>query len=318
MNPLPKSHIIVVGNEKGGTGKSTVAMHLAVGLMGIGYTVACFDLDGGQGTLTRFLANRRSFGFTIGQALPAPEIESLIDPGEPLAATDLLASALARHEGRHDVILMDSPGSSASLGSIGHGYADTLITPMNDSFVDLDVMARVDPQTNRIVSPSHYAATVWEAKKHHALRGGRGLDWVVMRNRMSPLDSRNMRQMDYVLGELARRIGFRLARGLTERVVYRELFLKGLTLLDDFDADGQPKGEKAAALSNVAARQEVRTLIATLRLPHPAPRPGAVPAATEPPRPLAEFRLESTFDNAGANADMGSWTSLLGDDGSHG
>ena len=55
-----KAHIIVIGNEKGGTGKSTLAMHLAVKLLLENFKIAVIDLDGRQGSLSKYIANRRS------------------------------------------------------------------------------------------------------------------------------------------------------------------------------------------------------------------------------------------------------------------
>mgnify|MGYP001799597670 CR=1 FL=1 len=65
------------------------------------------------------------------------------------------------------------------------------------------------------------------------------------------------------MGELARRIGGRGVPGVSERVIFRELFPRGLTLLDlrDIGVKGQMN------ISNVAARQEVRDLVRELRLP---------------------------------------------------
>src|SRR5690606_15270310 len=118
------------------------------------------------------------------------------------------------------------------LSRLAHSYADTLLTPLNDSFVDLDVLARVDPDTYRIVRPSHYSELVWESRKLKALRNRGNIDWVVMRNRMSSLDAHNKRRVHDALMELEKRIGFRSLPGLGERVIYRELFLQGLTLYD--------------------------------------------------------------------------------------
>src|SRR6266567_1006192 len=56
---LPTSpHVIVVGNEKGGSGKTTVAMHIAIALMKAGQRVATIDLDSRQKSLTHYIANR--------------------------------------------------------------------------------------------------------------------------------------------------------------------------------------------------------------------------------------------------------------------
>jgi chromosome partitioning protein len=88
------------------------------------------------------------------------------------------------------------------------------------------------------------------------------MDWVVLRNRIANLDAKNKRRVAGALDELAHRIGFRLAPGFSERVIFRELFLSGLTLLDLKDTD-----PAAMTMSNIAARQEVRDLLKALDLP---------------------------------------------------
>jgi chromosome partitioning protein len=162
-----------------------------------------------------------------------------------------------------DYIVADTPGSDTFLSRHAHTYADTLVTPLNDSFVDLDLLARIDAETLKVVRPSIYAETVWKQRQLRAMSGGKPVDWLVMRNRLSALAARNKRDMGAALESLAKRIGYRLAAGLSERVIYRELFLKGLTLLDL----REEKTGIAMTMSHVAARQEVRDLLAALNLP---------------------------------------------------
>ena len=57
----PSPRVIVVGNEKGGSGKSTVAMHIAVGLMKSHQRVATIDLDSRQKTFTHYIENRHAW-----------------------------------------------------------------------------------------------------------------------------------------------------------------------------------------------------------------------------------------------------------------
>jgi chromosome partitioning protein len=71
-----------------------------------------------------------------------------------------------------------------------------------------------------------------------------------------------MRRVGEAMSDLSRRIGFRVVSGLSERVIYRELFPSGLTLLDR----GQ-LGELGT--SHIAARQELREMIGGLGLPLP-------------------------------------------------
>lgn len=253
-----RAHVIVVGNEKGGTGKSTVSMHLIVGLLNMGLSVGSVDIDARQATLTRYIQNRkaRKDGTELGLRLPD---HVAVPPTADRAGDEArLTETVDRLIHQHEVVVIDTPGSDHYLSRLGHSYADTLITPLNDSLVDLDVLGLVDPGTMRILRPSHYAEMVWETKKARAMRGEKAVvDWIVMRNRLSNLDARNKRDMEKLLADLARRVGFRVVPGLGERVIYRSLFLEGLTLLDlrrkipGFEMN----------MSHVAARQELRTLM---------------------------------------------------------
>jgi chromosome partitioning protein len=156
--------------------------------------------------------------------------------------------------------VVDSPGRDSALARAAMARADTLVTPINDSFVDFDLIGEVDGDSFEVKKPSFYAELVWEARTRRAREQGRQMDWVVLRNRLSTLDARNKQRVGAALDALARRIGFRVLPGLSERVIFREFFPRGLTLLDraaltDF------------SLSHVAARNELRTLIAGLNLP---------------------------------------------------
>ena len=272
MNHGRKAHVIVVGNEKGGSGKSTTAVHVLVSLMRDGYAVGALDLDSRQQTLTRFLENRATFAARQGAALPLPAHAALAPSAAALrneAEADEHArfdEALGQLAARCDYIVLDCPGNDTFLSRLGHSYADTLVTPLNDSFVDLDLLARVDPVTYAVVRPSRYSEMVWEQRKHKFVRQRSSIDWIVLRNRLSHLDARNKRRVGQALDSLSARIGFRLGAGVAERVIYRELFPSGLTLMDL----GESGIGKELSLSQVAARQEVRNLMACLNLPEPA------------------------------------------------
>jgi chromosome partitioning protein len=260
------AHIIVIGNEKGGTGKSTVAMHLVVSLLALGASVGTIDLDARQATLTRYVENRRR-RVAGGHRLSMPDHEEVPPTADDKGDEARFLAALQRLRAAHDVVVIDTPGSNHPLSRLGHSYADTLVTPLNDSFIDLDVLAKVDPDSMKISRPSHYSEMVWDTKKVRALRGEKAVvDWFVLRNRLSTLDARNKRVMERLLGELAKRIGFRLVGGLGERVIYRELFLDGLTLFDLGEGSGIEM-----SLSHVAARQELRRLVDSLGLARFAP-----------------------------------------------
>lgn len=252
-------HVIVVGNEKGGSGKSTTAMHVTVALLRTGRRVAVMDLDVRQGSLGRFLENRRRYAERHGGAsLP---MATFVDvPAEETEPAMIALMAGLAHD--FDVVVIDTPGSDTPLNRLGHSFADTLITPMNDSFVDLDVLARVDPDTLKIAGPSQYAEMVWQQKMARAKRDGGSVDWIVMRNRLAHVDAHNKRVMGELISELAERIRFRTVPGFGERVVFRELFHAGLTMMDLKEV-GVSDG---LSMSHVAARQEVRALVEAIRL----------------------------------------------------
>jgi chromosome partitioning protein len=188
-------YVIVVGSEKGGTGKSTTAIHLAVALMKLGFRV-------------------------------------------------------------------DTPGSDSYLCRLGHNRADTLITPLNDSFLDIGVLAQINRERREVEAPSVYSQLVWEQNNQRVVAGRPPIDWVILRNRLAHIEARNMREISALLDLLAKRIGFRTAPGISERVVFRELFMKGLTALDLPD---QSNG-LAETRSHAAARREIQDLLAAIGL----------------------------------------------------
>lgn len=259
---VPKApHRIVFANEKGGTGKSTTAVHVAMALAYQGARVAAIDLDPRQRTLHRYLENRAETLRRRGIDLPMARF-AVFAQGDA-AALDRLAAELG--EGM-DFLIFDTPGKDDPLARHVATAADTLVTPLNDSFVDFDLIGQVDAETFKVRKLSFYAELIWEARKKRALatiqEGRRDMDWVVVRNRTQHVEARNMRRLDSALTELSKRVGFRIAQGLSERVIYRELFPSGLTLLD--------KGHLGElGTSHLVARQELRALIANLRLPVP-------------------------------------------------
>ena len=261
------AHIIVVGNEKGGAGKSTVSMHVATALARMGHKVSTLDLDLRQRTMGRYAENRKTFLAKAGLDLPSadchdlPDIDpSTLSPGENIY-DHRLSAAVASLEPQSDFILIDCPGSHTRLSQVAHSLADTLITPLNDSFIDFDLLAHTDAKGEKITGPSVYSEMVWNARQLRAQAGLRPIDWVVVRNRLGAQQMVNKEKMGAALDNLAKRIGFRTAPGFNERVIFRELFPRGLTLLDLKDI-----GVKQLNISNVAARQELRDLIKALNL----------------------------------------------------
>ncbi|MGE0750130.1 MAG: division plane positioning ATPase MipZ [Variibacter sp.] len=264
------AHVIVVGNEKGGSGKSTTSMHIAIALMKGGQRVATIDLDGRQKSLTHYVDNRRAWAKRTGLPLEIPTHHHIdrADSGhaEENEVTEFadFNRAVCSVEHDHDFIIIDTPGSDNYLMRLAHSLADTLVTPLNDSFVDFDVLGSVDPETFAVTGTSHYAEMVREARRQRRSVDGGMTDWVVLRNRLTPIGSRNKQTMAESLNELAHQMAFRLADGFAERVVYREFYPRGLTALDDMTET--TLGAKPS-LSHLSARQEVRALIERLRLP---------------------------------------------------
>jgi chromosome partitioning protein len=253
-----KPHIIVFANEKGGTGKSTTAVHVAIALAAKGGRVAAFDLDHRQRTVGRYLDNRATTAKRTERDLIIPR-HATHDGKTPERFEELFAEL---SEGS-DFLVIDTPGRDDPFARLAAQRADTLVTPMNDSFVDFDLIGQVDPDTYKVTRPSFYAELIWDARKIRARADGATIDWVVLRNRVQHIEARNMRRVSSALDQLAKRVGFRIIPGLGERVIYRELFPQGLTMLDA-GAFGE------MGLSHVAARQELREMMNALSLPDPA------------------------------------------------
>lgn len=266
---MAEPHIIVLGNEKGGSGKSTSAMHIAVALLRDGHRVGVIDLDSRQRTFSRYCENRAAFAAAKSVKLPHPEVRvvarsMLRDLGQAEAEErSRFHQALDELKEQCQYVVIDSPGSDNFLARLGHAMADTLVTPLNDSFIDLDLLARIDPDTYEVKDPSLYSQMVWEQKLVRAKSRLPATDWVVLRNRLSHLDAKNKQRVRHVLDRLGPRIGFRQAPGLSERVIYREMFLSGLTLLDFREKSIGAE----LTMSHVAARQELRALLEALKLP---------------------------------------------------
>jgi len=261
---LPRpARVIVVGNEKGGSGKSTVAMHIAMALMKSGQSVATIDLDSRQQSFTHYIENRRAWAQHVGRDLEIPEhlcLDLAQDGSDGRKALTDAIDALAQD---HSFIVIDTPGHDTNLTRQAHSMADTLITPLNDSFVDLDVLGTIDPETLGVTGTSHYAEMVDETRRQRQLLDHVTPDWIVLRNRLSTLGSRNKRLVGEALQELSRRLNFRCIEGLAERVIFREFYPRGLTALDDLD---ETTLGTRPTMSHVTARLEVEYLLITMGL----------------------------------------------------
>jgi chromosome partitioning protein len=257
-----RPYVIVLGNEKGGTGKSTVAMHIAAYLLNNGFRVGTIDVDARQGTFTRYFELRKNADGNLELPEHIAIHGSENNDREKARSLDAESFSDAMEKLQHrDFIIIDTPGNDTALSQTAHSYADTLITPMNDSFVDLDVLVKTSHSDAKMFRPSIYAETVWNQRKERARRGEKPIDWIVIRNRLTTLYTKNKRDISVVLEALSKRIGFRLGTGFCERVIFKELFLSGLTLPD------LEKSGKQLNISHVAARQELRELINFIKLP---------------------------------------------------
>lgn len=262
-------YIFVVGNEKGGAGKTTCSMHLIVGLLDKGYRVSSIDADCRQGSLTRYIENRirynelnPEFKVPVSTHYLLKESKQPHKDDKEKEEKDNFEAIIQTALSESDFLVIDTPGTFSYLSSLAHSHADTVVTPINDSFVDIDVMAKIDGATMKVLGPSIYSQMVWEQKLEKAKRNQGSIDWIVMRNRLSSVDARNKKNVGEVLEQLAKRISFRQAPGFGERVIFRELFLHGLTLLDLKKA----KYDKVMSLSHVAARQELRNFFHVLEI----------------------------------------------------
>ena len=289
---LRTAHVIVVGNEKGGAGKSTLSIHLTVALLKAGRRVATIDLDTRQRTLTRFVENRTSFGGSAAWPVETP-LHFALDRGESddkraneTKEFSAFADAVAAVEHEFEFVVVDTPASDSYLMRLAHSLADTLISPINDSYIDIDVFSRVHHDRRQRGQIAHYADLVIEARRRRRLVDGGVIDWVLARNRIASLQSNNARQIAVSLKKLARELQFRAIDGLHDRVIFRELFPIGLTALDPIE-----EASKHGALtpSQQAARREIEELVDSLMLPARLPGKDHLEARHDWHARIAEF-----------------------------
>jgi chromosome partitioning protein len=267
---LRTAHVIVVANEKGGTGKSTLSIHISIALLKAGFRVATIDLDTRQRTLTRFFENRASWAAEAPWNVELPYHHAL-DRGTSQNIRDnetlefsAFATAIAEVEHEYEFVVIDTPASDSYLMRLAHSLADTLVSPINDSFVDVDVFSRVHHDRAQRGQVAQYADLVLEARRKRKLVDQGIIDWVLVRNRMSSTQSNNARQIQTSLSRLAVELQFRPTEGLHDRVIFRELFPIGLTALDPIE---DAMRSNALSASQVSARREIDALVATLQLP---------------------------------------------------
>lgn len=258
-----RPYVLAFANEKGGTGKSTLAFHAIVALLREGFAVGSIDTDLRQATLSRYIANRTGTAMRGAGALALPEHIRLQLPDADLdrdfaAALPALRTAFESLLAC-DFIVVDTPGSAGPLTRAAILNADTLVSPINDSYVDIDVLASLDLGRREVTGPSVFTRLVWDCSNRRAAAGLAPTDWIVLRNRLTHIESRNKRDIADLMEKLSRRIGFRVASGFGERVVYRELFHEGLTAMDR-----QPDDALPATPSRDAARTEMAALLGAI------------------------------------------------------
>ena len=265
------AHVIVLGNEKGGSGKSTTAFHLAIYLLYLGHRVATIDVDSRQQTLTRYVYNRQNWAEKMGLDLPHPDHHYLsISRSDSIKENqkqefDEFRNSVIKTEQNADFLIIDTPGFDTHLTRLSHSLADTLLTPLNDSLIDLDIIAKVDSKTGEPFELGHYSRLVQRARKERMVIDGREINWVLLRNRLSMLSSRNSILMKKGLEKTAHRLGCTLVAGISERVIFRSLFPTGMSVFDPLDKDFLGTISSKAQTS---IRNEYHRLIEALNLPN--------------------------------------------------
>jgi len=267
---LRSAHVIVIGNEKGGTGKSTLSIHITVALMKAGFRVATIDLDTRQRTLTRFFENRQSWAQTAPWEVELP-FHHALDRGSSTNVLDnetmefgAFANAIASVEHSYEFVVIDTPASDSYLMRLAHSLADTLVSPVNDSYIDVDVFSRVHHDKSRRGEIAQYADLVMEARRKRHLVDQGIIDWVLVRNRVASIQSNNSKQIAISLSRMAPELLFRPMEGLHDRVIFRELFPIGLTALDPIEEAARGG---TLSQSQLSARKEIEMLITSLQLP---------------------------------------------------
>jgi chromosome partitioning protein len=269
----PAARIIVVANEKGGVGKSTLAFHIAVALADCGHKVLAIDLDRRQQTLTRAFTSRDGTARRLGVRLPLPRHLLLQQQSGAM-----LCQEIARSGWDCDFVVIDAPGFDSAIARRAIALADLLVSPVNGSFVDLDLFARFDVAGRKFMGPGCFASTVAELRVARAKAGLPGLDWLVLQNRKRRDTSHNQGQVDAALGRIAPKLDFRLGRGLTERVAYRELFPLGLTHLDLHRIPALPRTSARASAEVLALLDDLKLEAKRTETLLPIPETLAIPA----------------------------------------
>src|ERR1700750_674395 len=155
------AHVVVLGNEKGGSGKSTTALHIAVALLKARQRVATIDLDCRQQSFTRYISNRSAWARRTGLNLELP-VHCCIKLGQTMQIAENETSecqqfvdAIGAVARTFDFSVIHPPSTDSYRMRCAHSMADTLVTPTNDSFLDFDVLGTFDPATYAVTGESH-------------------------------------------------------------------------------------------------------------------------------------------------------------------
>tara|TARA_B100000678_G_scaffold285297_1_gene288221 strand:+ start:1776 stop:2753 length:978 start_codon:yes stop_codon:yes gene_type:complete len=252
--PRLHPHIITFANEKGGVGKSTLAFHVAIALAHAGAKVVAIDLDRRQRTLERGLTYRGGTAGNLGIALPSPQFAVLDQP-----STAALYQTINRLGPDADFVILDAAGADSPIFRRVVALADTLVTPVNASFLDLELLGRVNPVSGLPERSGCFGETVSTLREERLAHEMGRIEWIVVKNRVRSAEKRHMSRIDRALERLAINQDFRIGQGLNERLAFRELFQFGLTHLDLALIPDMIK-------SQVSSCNEIENLVADLGL----------------------------------------------------
>lgn len=226
-NKTAHAPIILFANEKGGVGKTTLVFNTAIDLCNRGYRVLAIDLDFRQRSLARAIENRMASNRCLGLDLPVPKVCVLQQPSGPM-----LVQELNRLGSDRDVILIDAPGHDSPVARRAMALAQTIVTPINPSFFDLDVLGHFDPVSLKFRKPGPFAQAILDIRAEQMRRNLLPARWIIAKNRIRGAERSHNKRIEPMLAQLSDQLGLTIAEGLTERVAYRSLLQYGFTISD--------------------------------------------------------------------------------------